>query len=377
MNKQLATLAIHGTNKTPRGVVVPDITLSSTFEREEDGTIAEGQDIYSRASNPNRRLLEEKLAAFEGGTIALAFASGQAATMSIFHCFGGKHVLLPDDIYYGSKALVDKLYQQRNLTFTTVDMTNIEAIEAAITPETALIWIETPSNPQLKITDIEAVVALAKKYSILTAADNTWATSFFTQPFDWGIDLVMHSTTKYLGGHSDILGGCVVLNEASEHLAPLLRDYQHLGGAVPSPFDCWLLNRSLSTFPIRMPVHAKNAMKLAFFLEKHPKILAVNYPGLPSNRFHEVAKKQMKNGFGGMLSVLVDATEANTMRLASSMQIFKHATSLGGVESLIEHRRSSEGSFSQSPPNLLRISVGIEAIEDLIADFDNALSDLT
>lgn len=371
----MATLAIHaGRLSEENGAVVPNLTLSTTFERNESGDLLAGRDVYSRSSNPNRRQLEHKLAALEGGAEAIAFASGQAATMSVFHCVGGSHVLLPDDIYFGSKALIEQLYSHRNLSFSVVDMTDSTAVEAAIRPETALIWIETPSNPQLKITDIQTIVQLAQKHNLLVACDNTWATPFFTRPFELGVDIVMHSTTKYFGGHSDILGGCVVLNEKSAHLTEKFRAYQQLGGAVPSPFDCWLLYRSLATFPLRMQAHATNAMQLATFLEKHPKILKVNYPGLENNAFYAVAKKQMHNGFGGMLSVLVDASEEETKRLASSMQIFRHATSLGGVESLIEHRRSSEGAYSVSPPNLLRISVGIEAIEDLILDFEKALA---
>lgn len=374
-SKHLATLAVHaGRISEENGAVVANLTLSTTFERNESGDLLTGRDIYSRSSNPNRRQLEQKLAVLEGGSEAIAFASGQAATMSIFHCLGGSHVILPDDIYFGSKALIEQLYSHRNLSFSVVDMTDNTAIEAAIRPETALIWIETPSNPQLKITDIEAVVQLAQKHKLLVACDNTWATPFFTRPFEWGVDIVMHSTTKYFGGHSDLLGGCVVLNEKSSHLTEKIRTYQQLGGAVPSPFDCWLLYRSLATFPLRMQAHATNALQLATFLENHPKILKVNYPGLENNEFHAIAKKQMHNGFGGMLSILVDASEEETKKLASSMQIFRHATSLGGVESLIEHRRSSEGVYSVSPPNLLRISVGIEAIEDLIADFEEALA---
>lgn len=374
-SQHIATQAVHaGRISDASGAVVPPLTLSTTFERAETGDFIAGRDIYSRASNPNRRQVEEKLAVLEGGTEAFAFASGQAATMSIFHVSGGTHVILPDDIYYGSKALIEQVYGHRNLRFTTVDITDLDALEAAIEEDTHLIWVETPSNPQLKVTDIQEVVKIAQRHSILVACDNTWATPFFTRPFDLGVDFVMHSTTKYLGGHSDILGGCVILNQKSAYLSEKFRAYHHLGGAVASAFDSWLLNRSLATFPIRMQAHATNAMQLASFLEKHPKVLKVNYPGLPSNEYHLVAKKQMKNGFGGMLSILLDASEEETKRFASSMKLFRHATSLGGVESLIEHRRSSEGIYSVSPPNLLRISVGIEAIDDLIADFQQTLA---
>ncbi|MDZ7934397.1 MAG: PLP-dependent aspartate aminotransferase family protein [Emticicia sp.] len=379
---KIETLTIHAGNHSDptTGAVVPPINLSTTFERADDGSIVEGRDIYTRASNPNRRALEEKLAALEGGSEAIAFASGQAATMSIFHSLGGNsHVILPDDIYYNTKVIIDNLYANFGLTYTAVDMTNLGAIKRAIKKNTKLIWIETPSNPSLKITDILAVVKISKAKNILVACDNTWATSFFTRPFELGVDLVMHSTTKYFGGHSDILGGCVILpaDSSQSDLVNKIRTFQTVGGAVPSPFDCWLLSRSLSTYAIRMPVHAQNAMKLATFLEAQPQIEKVNYPGLKSNEYHKVAKKQMRNAdgvpcFGGMMSILVKGGQKEAMELASKLKIFKHATSLGGVESLIEHRYSVEGIHSTSPENLLRVSVGIENIVDLIADFEQA-----
>lgn len=376
---KIETLAIHAGNHgdPTTGAVVPPLVLSTTFERAEDGSIVEGRDIYTRASNPNRRALEEKLAALEGGSEAIAFASGQAATMSIFHTLGaGSHVILPDDIYYNTRVIIEGLYANFGLTCTAVDMTDLGAIKKAIKKNTKLIWIETPSNPSLKITDIQAVVKIAKSKNIMVGCDNTWATPFFTRPFDFGVDVVMHSTTKYFGGHSDILGGCVILppNASSNELATKIRTFQSVGGGVPSPFDCWLLNRSLSTYAIRMPIHAQNAMKLAAFLEAQPQIEKVNYPGLKSNEYHKVAKKQMLGGFGGMMSILVKGGQKESMALASKLKIFKHATSLGGVESLIEHRFSVEGIHSTSPENLLRISVGIENIDDLIADFKQALA---
>ena len=398
---KIETLAIHaGNNSDPTkgavstgaastgavstGAVVPPLILSTTFERAADGNIVEGRDIYTRASNPNRRALEEKLAILEGGSEAIAFASGQAATMSIFHSLGGNsHVILPNDIYYNTKVIIDNLYANFGLTCTTIDMTDLGAIKRAIKKNTKLIWIETPSNPSLKITNIQAVVKIAKAKNILVACDNTWATPFFTRPFEHGVDLIMHSTTKYFGGHSDILGGVVILPPApplgvrATVATGAIRTFQTVGGAVPSPFDCWLLSRSLSTFAIRMPVHAQNAMKLATFLEVQPQIEKVNYPGLKSNEYHKVAKKQMNNAdgvpcFGGMMSILVKGGQKEAMELASKLRLFKHATSLGGVESLIEHRFSVEGIHSSSPENLLRISVGIENIEDLIADFEQA-----
>lgn len=370
-----ATHAIHGGNQDEAvGAVVSPIHLSTTFQRAEDGSFVEGRDIYTRASNPNRRQVEAKLALLEKGKDAITFASGQAATFSIFHSLGeGKHIIIPDDIYYNTRLLLTEVYQQWNVRFSVCDMTNIEAVRAAIQPDTALIWIETPSNPQLKVTDIKAITSLVKNTPILVACDNTWATPYCTNPFDFGVHLVMHSTTKFLGGHSDILGGVVITSEETpECISSKIRQFQIIGGGVPSPFDCWLLNRSLSTFYARMPIHCNNAMRLAHFFEEHPNVLQVNYPGLPSHESFVVSQQQMQGKFGGMLSILVKGTAETALAVASHLKIFKHATSLGGVESLIEHRQSVEGIHSVSPPNLLRISVGIENIEDLLHDFEQS-----
>ncbi len=366
----------HGIPENSYGAVVQPMVLSTTFERAADGTFPEGRDIYTRASNPNRAALEARLADMEGGGQAAAFSSGQAATMSIFHALGsGAHIILPDDIYYGTKVLIGQLYNDWGLSSTAVDMTQPEEIKKAIRRETKLIWIETPSNPALKITDLAKVAEIARAYNLLTACDNTWATPYFTQPFDFGIDLVMHSTTKYISGHSDILGGCVIASgETPEGLFAKIRNFQTLGGAVPSSFDSWLMIRSMSTFCVRMPVHASNALALASYLDRHTEVEKVFYPGLPSDPYHHIAAGQMKNGFGGMLSILVKGDEKRTLEVASALRVFRHATSLGGVESLVDHRRTAEGSHSVSLPNLLRISVGIESIEDLIEDFKQALA---
>lgn len=358
------------------GAIVEPIVLSSTFLRDKNGEFLSGRDIYSRTSNPNRTSLEQKLAALEKGSDAACFASGQAASMAIFHSLGtGSHVIIPDDIYFGTRVLLEKVYSNWGISFSTVNMTSLESIRNSIRSNTKLIWIETPSNPQLKITDISEVVKIAKTKKILTACDNTWATPFFTNPFDFGVDIIMHSTTKYLGGHSDLIGGVVIVSENTPKSVFLkIKDFQTLGGAVPSPHDCWLLSRSLTTFSVRMPIHAKNAQHLAEYLENHPSIEKVFYPGLKSNPFHELAKKQMKNGFGGMLSVLIKGTEKDCLAVASRLKVFKHATSLGGVESLVDHRKTAEGVHSNSPNNLLRISVGIEDFQDLMEDFQQALA---
>jgi cystathionine gamma-synthase len=358
------------------GAVVPPLVQSTTFNRDPNGEFIEGRDVYTRASNPNRRLIENKLALLEKGTDAACFASGQAATMSIFHSLGqNSHVILPDDIYYGTRVILENLYKNWNIDLTVVDMSNSMNIQKAIRPNTKLVWIESPSNPCLKIADIETISEICTHSRILTAVDNTWASPYFTNPLALGADIVMHSTTKYLGGHSDILGGAVIWgNKLDADKAQYIKDYQSIGGGVPSPYDCWLLNRSLSTFFVRMAKHNTNAAELSSFLNTHPYIQKVYYPGLLSHQNHEVAKKQMSNGFGGMMSILIKGDEKNCLRVASKLKVFQHATSLGGVESLVDHRRTAEGVHSLSAGNLLRISVGIENIKDLIEDFAQALS---
>ncbi len=372
---QPATQAIHAGNSigAASGAVVPPMVLSTTFERGHDGLSYPGGFVYSRYDAPNRQSLETKLALLENGTEAVCFASGMAAIAAVLHALGpGCHVVVPDDVYFGVRGIVEKLYAPWGMTFSYVDMTDLPTVEAAIQKNTRLIWIETPSNPELKITDIEAIVKIAQPRGILTGCDNTWATPYFQQPLALGVDVSMHSTTKYLGGHSDLLGGVLIFREQTP-LSDFARTYQKAGGAVPSAFDCWLLGRSLATFAARMPIHASNAAQLAAYLSAHPRVERVLYPGLVADPYHQVAKKQMKGGFGGMLSVLLKGDQANALAVATKLQLFKHATSLGGVESLIEHRKSVEGPTSLTPDNLLRISVGIEAIEDLLADFGQAL----
>ena len=371
----MATKLIHAGNPDDvNGAVMPPIVLSTTFEREEDGLGYRNGYLYSRYDNPNRRTLETKLALLENGVDSIAFSSGLAAAAAVFHSLkSGDHVILPDDIYYGVRNIIAKLYADWNLQYSVVDMTKPTKVEAAVKSNTKLIWMETPSNPRVKVTDIEAIVSIAKKHGCFTVADNTWATPFFTRPLEMGVDIVHHSTTKYLGGHSDILGGALIFAKMDDR-HHFIRDYQKIGGAVPSPFDCWLLCRSLATFAARLPINASNAMALAQYLNKHPAIEAVLYPGLVTDSQHEVAKKQMKNGYGGMLSILVHGGQTAALRVCQRLEILKHATSLGGVESLIEHRKSVEGPDSVTPENLLRISVGIEDIDDIIRDFDQALS---
>jgi cystathionine gamma-synthase len=246
-------------------------------------------------------------------------------------------------------------------------MTDTGAIENAIQKNTRLIIVETPSNPMLKITDIEMVCKIAKAKDILVGCDNTWTTPLIQRPLELGADLVFHSSTKFFGGHSDVLGGCIIVNEKNE-LATRIREFQTIGGSVPSPFDCWLLNRSLSTLSLRLERQIKNAVAIAGFLQTQSMVEQVYYPGLPDHPNHEIAKRQMHGQFGSMISIGMKGGEKQALKFAGSMKLFKHATSLGGVESLVEHRRSAEGNSPKSPANLLRLSIGIEYIDDLLED---------
>ena len=371
------TLAVHAGSFTDEtaGAVVNPIYLSTTYERNHAGEIAPKGYVYSRHANPNRHGLEKLVAVLEGGEESFAFSSGMAATMAVFQSVlsPGSHIIVSDDCYHGVTHVLTTQYPRWGVTCSAVDMTDPKNVESAIRKETALILTETPSNPQLKIADLEAIASIGKKHSILTAADNTWATPFHTRPLQLGIDLVIHSSTKYFGGHSDILSGMVVARAGLE-ISARIRDYQAVGGAVPSPFECWLLVRSIATMPLRVRQQSASAAVIASALASHPKISKVYYPGLVSHTNHEVAARQMSNGFGGMLSVLVKGGKTEALALTGKLQIFRHATSLGGVESLIEHRLTAEGDHPKSPDNLLRISIGVEDTEDLLSDLLNGLS---
>lgn len=373
---EFETKAVHSgeLQDTTAGSVIPPIYLSTTYERDQDGNIAPRGFNYTRLGNPNRNIVEEKITALEEGVETITFSSGMAATLAVFQSVlaPGKHVILSDDCYHGVAHMVKKMYPRWGVTFTETDMTDPDEVARAIRPETALILVETPSNPQLKIADIEAIATIAKKKNILLACDNTWATPYIIKPLSLGADFVIHSATKYFGGHSDVLSGCVVVKENNE-VTQRLREFQTIGGVVPSPFDCWLLNRSLATLPLRIKQQSSSAALIADFLNTHPKIEKVFYPGLKSHLNHEVAVRQMKGCFGGMLSILVKGGSAEAFALTGKLKLFKHATSLGGVESLIEHRLSAEGENAKSPDTLLRISVGIENVDDLLEDFRQAL----
>jgi cystathionine gamma-synthase len=373
---KLETLAIQSTlmPDANAGAVVPPIYLSTTFEREADGSYKHDY-VYSRADNPNRKLLESSLATLENGAVAVSFASGMAATTALFQSLkSGDHLIVPNDAYYATNVLIAEVFVPWGLEMTKVDMTDFQQIKSAIQPNTKLIWIETPSNPELKITDIEATANLAHEHGAILAVDNTWATPVMQRCLDLGADVVMHSTTKYFGGHSDVLSGALIFKEAGV-LSDKVKNIQRLTGGVPSPFDCWLITRGIKTLPLRVKAQTETAMKLAEYLSQHPQIEAVHYPGLPSHPQHEIAKRQMTGGFGGMLAVQIKGDAKNAMALTGRLKLFTTATSLGGVESLIEHRKSVESPDSPTPDNLLRISVGLENIEDLIEDWRIALNE--
>ena len=348
------------------------IYLSTTFERAADGSFPLGH-TYARTSNPNRGALEEALSALEGGAGAAAFSSGMAAVMAVMQSLApGDHVLVASDAYHGTGKLIRETFVPWGLSVTFVNMTQISAIRSALSPRTRLFWVETPSNPLLKITDLLAIAELAREVGAISVCDNTWATPILQQPLKLGIDLAMHSTSKYLGGHSDLLGGAIVAREESAFFASVRR-LQISGGAVPSPFDCWLALRGIQTLPYRMRAHSANAEVVAGYLFRHPSIEAVHYPGLSSHPGFELNARQMSLP-GGMLSVQVWGGQEAAEQVAARVRVFRRATSLGGPESLIEHRASIEGPESTTPANLLRLSVGLEHPDDLIEDLDQALS---
>ncbi len=371
---KLETLAVHaGRPVEPDSrAVTPSITLSTTFERAADGSYP-GDHVYTRSSNPNRAALESVLAALEGGETALAFASGQAAAAAALQALqAGDHVLLPDDLYHGMRRLVKDVMQRWGLRADFVDMRDAANVERALRPETRMIWVETPSNPRLKIVDIARVAEIAHRFGAACAVDNTWATPILQRPLELGADLVMHSTTKYFGGHSDVLGGALIVREGGSSLAASLRTLQGIVGGVPAPFDCWLILRSIPTLPLRVRAQTASAGEIARFLDSHPAVETVHYPGLPTHEGHAVAARQM-SGFGAMLSFQVRGGQAGAMAAAARLKLITRATSLGGVESLIEHRASVEGADSPTPQNLLRLSVGLEHVSDLIDDLAQAL----
>ncbi|MGZ8259125.1 MAG: trans-sulfuration enzyme family protein [Caldimonas sp.] len=371
--RRFETIAVHaGHGVDPAtGAVTPPIHLSTTFERDADGSYPHGY-VYARNHNPNRNGLEVALAALEGGAACAAFSSGLAAVTAIVQGLApGDHVVAPQDIYHGTANVLRHLFAKWQVHASFVDMTSLDGLSGAMRPATRIVWIETPSNPLLQCVDIAAAADIAHRAGARAVADNTFASPALQRPLALGCDLVMHATTKYLGGRSDVLGGAVVARDDDAAFADI-RTAQLYGGAVPSPFDCWLVMRSLPTLPARMQAHCANARRIAAFLHGHPKVAVVHYPGLDGNRFHALARRQMSD-FGGMLSVEVRGGKDAAMAVAAAVEIFTRATSLGGVESLIEHRASIEGTNSTTPQGLLRVSVGLEHPDDLIDDLAQAL----
>ena len=370
----IETLVVHkGRDVDPTTrAVTPPLYMSTTYERNSDGSYPEGGYTYGRTDNPNRRLLEELATALENGQGAAAFSSGVAAIASVFQSLQpGDHVVAPQDVYYGTVRLLRDIMTRWGLGVSFVDMSRLDAVQEAIQDSTRMVFIETPSNPLLTITDVEAVAAVARERGVYTVCDNTSATPVLQRPLDLGVDLVVHSSTKYLGGHGDVTGG-VVVAARSQGLFERIRQMQHDGGAVPSPFDCWLLLRSIRTLPYRVRAHTTSAAQIAAYLAAHPKVDEVFYPGLAEHPGHEIARRQMED-FGALLSFRPKRGRDAAFGVASRTRLFTRATSLGSYESLIEHRASVEGPDSTTPQDLLRVSVGLENPEDLIADLAQAL----
>jgi cystathionine gamma-synthase len=389
-NDGFETLAIHaGQQPDPAtGAVVPPIYQVSTYKQDGVGGLR-GKELgeaarwiegyeYSRTDNPTRGALEECLAALEGGTRCLAFASGLAATDSLVRavCQPGDHVLIPDDAYGGTFRLFDKLLSGWGLSYQPVSMADTTAVRAALAARPArLIWVESPTNPLLSIADITALAQLAREAGALLAVDNTFASPYLQQPLALGADAVVHSTTKYIGGHSDVVGGAVVVADAA--LGERLYFIRNAVGSPPGPFDAWLTLRGAKTLAIRMDRHSQNAARIAEMLVSHPAVAQVYYPGLSSHPGHEIAAKQMR-GFGGMVSFQVRAGAAEAVAVCGRTRLFTLGESLGGVESLIEHparmtHASAAGSPLEVPADLVRLSVGIESADDLIEDLRSAL----
>lgn len=375
----LATKAIHaGYRPDPAtGAVNAPIYASSTFAQDGVGALRGGFE-YARTGNPTRAALEAALAAVEEGTYGRAFASGMAATDCALRTVlrPGDHVVIPNDAYGGTFRLIDKVFTQWNVDYTPVALHELDAVAAAITPRTRMIWVETPTNPLLSIADIATIAELGEQHSAKVLVDNTFASPALQQPLTLGADIVLHSTTKYIGGHSDVVGGALVTND--QELDDAFGFLQNGAGAVPGPFDAYLTMRGLKTLVLRMQRHSENAMAVAEFLAGHRAVSAVLYPGLPSHPGHEVAARQMR-GFGGMVSVRMKGGRDAARDLCANTKVFILAESLGGVESLIEHpsamtHASTAGSQLEVPDDLVRLSVGIEDVADLVADLQQALA---
>ena len=373
------TTAVHaGAKPEPvTGAIMTPIFMTSTYVQEEPG-VTKGYD-YSRAGNPTRDAYEAALAELEGAQHALAFASGLAAEQAIIQLLSpGARVVVTDDVYGGTGRLFRRLFAKYGIDFQFVDFADPVALNGALTSATKMVWVETPSNPTMKVVDIAALAAKAKSLGATLVVDNTFASPIFQRPLSLGADIVIHSTTKYIGGHSDMIGGAVMVNDPTLH--EQLRFVQFAAGAVPAPLECFLLHRSLKTLAIRMRQHESNAMAVAEVLSRHPKVSRVHYPGLPSDPGHAIAKRQMR-GFSGMVSFVHGGSYADVVRFFKGLKIFSLAESLGGVESLVNHpERMTHASVPPElraklgiGPQLVRLSCGIEAAEDLVEDLNAAL----
>lgn len=380
MEHRFETRVIHaGCEPDPgTGAIMTPIFQTSTYVQESPGK-HKGYD-YSRTHNPTRTALEKNIASLEEGSYGLAFSSGMSAISAVTQLFNtGDHIICCDDVYGGTFRLFDKVLKRYKLEFDFADLTNPRSLERYIRDNTRLVWLESPSNPLLKLIDIEATAAIAKRKNILVVVDNTFATPFFQRPLKLGADIVMHSTTKYLNGHSDVIGGALVTND--RELYDRLQFLQNAVGAVPGPFDCFLVLRGIKTLAVRMERHQENAMKVAQFLENHPKVRKVIYPGLKSHPQHELAKKQM-SGFGGIIAFFIRGGLEAARRFLERVKIFSLAESLGGVESLIEHPAiMTHASLPKEvreklgiSDELIRISAGIENVDDLTGDLEQTLS---
>ncbi|MFV2115509.1 cystathionine gamma-synthase [Micromonospora sp. LOL_025] len=379
MSHGFDTLAIHaGQDPEARtGAVIPPIYQTSTYAQDAVGTPRLGYE-YSRSGNPTRDALQECLAALEGGPVGLAFASGLAAEDTLLRtvCKPGDHVVIPDDAYGGTYRLFARVAERWGLDFTPAKVSDPDAIRAAVEPgRTRIVWVETPTNPLLGIADIAALAGIAHDAGALLVVDNTFASPYLQQPIAHGADVVVHSTTKYIGGHSDVVGGALVAADAG--LGEELRYHQNAMGAINGPFDAWLTLRGIKTLGVRMDRHCDNAERIAAYLDGHAKVGQVIYPGLPAHPGHEVAAKQMRR-FGGMISFRAAGGEEHAVEICNRTKLFILAESLGGVESLIEHpgrmtHASAAGSPLEVPGDLVRLSVGIETVDDLLADLEQAL----
>lgn len=370
---RIETLAVHAGHRVDpaTGAVASPIHLSTTFERAAAGDYPSGF-VYGRSDNPNRHALEDAMAALEGGAQAAAFGSGLAAAAAIFQSLQpGDHIVAATQTYHGTAKLLREIFQPWGLDITDVDMTDLNAVGNAIRPKTRLVWAETPSNPLMKITDLAAVAEIAQEAGAHCACDNTFA-PLLQRPFELGLDFVAYSATKYLGGHSDVTGGIVIARENGLRFERI-RKIQGSAGAILGPFDSWLVLRGLRTLPCRMRVHSENAARVAAFLADHSQVERVHYPGLVSHPNHRLAARQM-SAFGGMLSFEVKGGREAALATSNKVRLFTRATSLGGVESLIEHRASIAGEDPRTPQGLLRLSIGLEHPDDLIEDLAQALA---